>query len=61
MNQLNDRDYYARRAATARNLAQRAADPAIAAIHAELAHRYDLLVAQPEAKNDSPSSAAQAT
>lgn len=59
MNQ-SDRDYYAARAATARNLAQRAADPAIAALHAEFATRYDLLAAQTEWTNDGATRRVQA-
>lgn len=51
MNQPNHQDYYVARAASSRGLAERAADPMIAAIHAELASRYDLLAAQPEPKN----------
>lgn len=46
MNQLNHYRYYVARAAAARNLAQRAVDPAIAAIHAELADRYELVADQ---------------
>lgn len=54
MNQLNHHDYYLTRAAASRDLAGRAADPAVAAIHAEFATRYDLLAAQPERRNDGP-------
>lgn len=43
MSQPKDQDYYAARAAAARNLAQRAATPEIAVIHAEFATRYELL------------------
>ena len=52
MNQLNHQDYYVTRAATSRALALRAADPSIAAIHADLAKRYDILAAQPESEKD---------
>lgn len=49
MNQSNHREYYVARAASSRELAQRAADPAIAAIHVDLAERYEVLAAdQPE-------------
>ena len=40
-----DRTYYEQRAATEREMAAAAADPRIAAIHMELAERYDLLAA----------------
>ena len=46
MNQSNHLDYYVARAATSRDLARRAADRSIAAIHAELATRYDRLAAE---------------
>lgn len=59
MNQ-SDRDYYAARAATARDMAQRAADPAIAALHAEFATRYDLLAEQTERTNDGATRRVQA-
>ncbi len=52
MNQPNYQDYYISRAAASRSLAQRAADPMIAAIHAELADRYDVLVAQTSRRPD---------
>ena len=48
MNQLDDQDYYVARAASSRDLAQRAASPGIAAIYAELATRYDVLASGPE-------------
>ena len=48
MNQQNHHDYYRTRATTSRTLAQRAADPDIAAIHAELANRYEAMAAQME-------------
>jgi hypothetical protein len=41
MDRLNDHDYYVARAKTCREMAARAASPAIAAIHAELATRYE--------------------
>ncbi len=54
MNQPNYQDYYMSRAAASRNLAQRATDPMIAAIHAELAARYDVLVAETSRRADEP-------
>jgi hypothetical protein len=46
MDQLNSRSYYLARAEASRVLAQRATDPAIAAIHEEFAIRYDGLLAR---------------
>ena len=43
MMRSDDSEYYRRRAASERSLAQAAVDPRIAAIHDELAERYDLL------------------
>ena len=40
MTDLNDRDYYAARAAKALALCEAAADPEIAAIHRSMAHSY---------------------
>ena len=40
-----DQSYYQARAAKARELAAAAVDPKIAAIHLEMAERYDLLAA----------------
>ncbi len=51
MSQSNHQDYYIARAANSRDLARRAADPAIAAIHTNLAMRYDLLAAAPDQKS----------
>ena len=39
----NDRSYYLARAEQSRSLAARAVSPAIAAIHDDLARRYDAL------------------
>lgn len=50
MPELNDRDYYAARAAQARSLAERAADPMIAQIHRRMADSYLELVALSEPK-----------
>lgn len=44
MDQLNH-DYYTARAVFSRELAQRAASPNVAAIHQELASRYDSIAA----------------
>ena len=49
MDQLNTYDYYVMRAEHSRELAQRAASRPIAALHNELADRYDDLVAEIEA------------
>ena len=48
MNQLNDHDFYLVRAQASRKLARQAVDPAIAAIHFELASRYDGIVIELE-------------
>ena len=42
---LNDLDYYARRQDEERVLAARSADPAVAAVHRDMADRYAALVA----------------
>lgn len=54
------RDYYLARAATARELAERAADPQVAAIHTDFATRYDELAAKPDCRNPATSTAVQA-
>lgn len=41
MNLLNNREYYLSRVEKCRSLAERAASPQIAAIHSELATRYE--------------------
>lgn len=46
VNQLNHHDYYLTRAQASRALSHQASNPKIAAIHSELASRYDSLVAQ---------------
>lgn len=46
MSVLNFREYYLARAETSRRLAEQAASPNVAAIHAELAERYRLTAAQ---------------
>lgn len=43
MDQLNHQEYFRSRAATSRELAERAASPKVAAIHQELAMRYETL------------------
>ncbi len=48
MIQPNDRDYYGARAASARKMARQASDPAVAAIHSELATRYEVLSTRPD-------------
>lgn len=52
MKQLNHQDYYATRAAAARDLAQRAVSPAIAAIHAEMAVQYESVANQSDKGDD---------
>ena len=59
MNQPNASEYYLNRAATSRSLAQRAAKPAIAAIHAEFATRYEQL-ARPERQTEGTTPVVQA-
>jgi hypothetical protein len=49
MNLLNHKSYYTTRAQHSRELANRAISPPIAAIHLELAEKYDMLAARPEA------------
>lgn len=44
---LQDREYYAGRAAKARELAMAAADPGIRNIHLQMAKRYDGLAQSP--------------
>ena len=50
MDQSNHLEYYHTRAEVSRELAPRAADPAIAAIHTEFASRYDSMAAEHERK-----------
>lgn len=59
MDQLNHQDYYFTRAKASRELAQQAVNPAIAAIHSELATRYDDMVARLQ-PNDGIGRSAQA-
>lgn len=47
-----NQEHYAARAAAARNMARRAATPAVAAIHAELASRYEQLASRPDRNNE---------
>jgi hypothetical protein len=49
MSLLNRKSYYTTRAQQSRELANRAISPPIAAIHLELAEKYDMLAARPEA------------
>lgn len=60
MNQPNNCHYYASRAEVSRDLARRALNPAIAAIHAEFAVRYDRLAAHHEPKSERAVRTAQA-
>jgi len=48
MDQLNNHEYYVARAESAREMAQRAVNPAIAAIHTQMATRYEITSAQGE-------------
>ena len=47
----DDQEYYIMRAAICRSLQLRAASPVVAAIHADLASRYEQLAVQP-GRND---------
>lgn len=60
MNQLNHQNYYRERAKASRDLAEQAANPAIAAIHSEFAARYDKMAAQSEKRSDGAGGSAQA-
>jgi transposase len=40
----NDKDYFRKRAAVERTLAEAASDPRVAPVHQELAERYEALV-----------------
>lgn len=60
MKQSNHQDYYVARAAISRDLASRATDPSIAAIHFEFASRYELLAEQPEQRIESKLTVVQA-
>lgn len=60
MDQLDNHDYYLARAGTARKLAQRAASASVAAIHADLASRYEATVAELERTVALPGGGAQA-
>lgn len=51
MEQVDDRLYYLNRAQVSRELAQRAANPAVAAIHVEFAARYSQLATRSEQRN----------
>lgn len=50
MPDVTERLYYRARANAARSLEQRARDPAVAAIHREMAIRYEALAAEPLAR-----------
>lgn len=60
MSQTNHRDYYRSRAEASRDLAQRATDPSVAAIHIEMAIRYDGIATQLDARPDTMQRSAQA-
>ena len=48
MTDSNNKEYYARRAARAKELAELAVEPTIRKIHAEMAARYEALAAGTE-------------
>lgn len=52
MAELNNRDYYLRRAQHSRELAENAANPAIARIHLDMAVRYEDLASATGAEAD---------
>lgn len=53
----NDLEYYEQRERTARQLATDASDPAIAAIHQQMADRYAVRIAEPTEKDARPQQA----
>lgn len=62
MSQPNQGDYYARRAASSREAERQAASPSVAAIHGELARRYDGLLSDlAEQESQQAPDGAQAT
>lgn len=52
MTELNNHDYYMRRAQHSRHLAECAANPSIARIHLEMAARYEELAAATSAERN---------
>lgn len=52
MTDLNNQDYYLRRARHSRELAESAANPSIARIHLEMAMRYEELATATSAEAD---------
>jgi hypothetical protein len=54
MIERNNLEYYVNRAISCRQLAERATDPAIAAIHVDLATRYESLAAEPRSNDTDP-------
>jgi hypothetical protein len=52
MTELNNNEYYRRRAEHSRELAENAANPNIARIHLEMAARYDELAAATSSEPD---------
>ena len=61
MSQINNREYYLMRAANSHDMARRAVNPNIAAIHEELARRYEILAVQPDKRNGGAMLATYAT
>jgi hypothetical protein len=61
MSEQNNQEYYLSRATTSRQLAERAIDPSIAAIHTDLATRYEMLAAESRPNNTDPLAVIQAT
>ena len=61
MNRSDHQDYYVARAEVARTMSLRAADPGVAAIHAQFAIRYDALAADSETMDYGNRPGAQAT
>ena len=54
MTERNHQEYYIGRATSCRQSASRAIDPAIAAIHTDLAARYERLAAEPRSNDGDP-------
>lgn len=59
MDRFKQCDYYAERANVSRDLARRATAPNIAAIHNDLASRYDALARRPEHREEPLSTSVQ--
>lgn len=54
MTELNHQEYYVSRATSCRQMASQAIDPMIAAIHTDLAARYERLAAEPRSNDGDP-------